>query len=478
MSSSGKLLLSVQIILISVEFATEPREAKLLRIEEEVDVLVVGGGPAGVCAALASARNGAGTLLVEQYGFLFGMATAALVPHFNGVANPQGELVVKGILDEIVQRLEREGGGVGYLTYPYWGVDVPYDTEILKMVALEMLQEEGVKILFHTFASDAIVHDDYVRGIAIQNKSGRSIILAKRLIDCTGDADVATAAGVPFKKGREKDGLMMGTSFQFMLHNVDLEKVAEFVKGQPPSPIRFVTGVKLDQTKESYVRIVGDIPEEAKRDLDLPKDFDKFYLESIRDGMAIVGHPHVVGIDPTNARDLTRAQIEGRRRVYLFAEVLRRYVPGFERSYVAYIPPSIGIRESRRIVGRYVLTEEDVMSGRDFEDSVARGAYPIDLHGLTEDMKFFERFEFIKAPYYHIPYRCMVPVNRENLLVAGRSISADRSAFGSLRIMPVCMALGQAAGTAAALSLKSDVDISKVDVKELRNTLKDQGALI
>ena len=450
----------------------------MLEIEEETEVLVVGGGPAGFCAAIASARNGAETLLVEQYGFPFGMATAALVPHFNGVANPQGELVVKGIVDELVHRLKERKGGVGYLKYPFWGLDVPYDPEILQMVALEMLQEEGVKMLFHTFASDALVHDGKVKGVVIQNKSGRRIILAKRTIDCTGDADIAAWAGVPFQKGRSEDGLMMGASFQFMLQNVDLDRVAEFVKKQPPHPMRFVLGVKPNHKRESYVRIVGDIPEKARREMNLPKDFDKFYLESIRDGMAIVGHPHVTGIDPTNARDLTRAQIEGRRKVYLFAEALRRYVPGFENSYVAYIPPSIGIRESRRIIGRYTLTEEDIMNGRDFEDSVARGAYPIDLHGVSEDAGFFERFEFIKAPYYHIPYRCMVPINRENLLVAGRSISADRVAFGSLRIMPVCMALGQAAGTASALSLKSDVDVSKVDIEELRRALTEQGALV
>lgn len=450
----------------------------MFEIEDETEVLVAGGGPAGVCAAIASARNGAETLLVEQYGFLFGMATAALVPHLNGVANPRGELVVKGIVDELVRRLEKRGGGMGYLEYPYWGIDVPYDHEILKTVALEMLQEEGVELLFHTFASDALVQGERVKGIVIQNKSGRRIVLAGRVIDCTGDADIAARAGVPFEKGRREDGLMMGTSFQFFLNDVDLDRVAEFVKKQPPSPIRFVTGIKPGQTKESYVRIVGDIPERAKEEMDLPRDFDRFYVESIRDGMAIIGHPHVVGIDPTNTRDLTRAQIEGRRRVHLLAEALRRYVPGFERSYVAHIPPSIGVRESRRILGKYVLTEYDVMSGRDFEDSVARGAYPIDLHGLTDEMTFFERFEFIDAPYYHIPYRCMIPVNRENLLVAGRSISADRAAFGSLRIMPVCMALGQAAGTAAALSLKSHVDVSKVDVEQLRRTLTDQGALI
>lgn len=464
--------------LISMGHDNGACEADLFKIEEEIEVLVVGGGPAGVCAAVASARNGAKTLIVEQYGFLFGMATAGLVPHFNGVANPKGELVVKGIVDELVHRLKKRGGGMGYLRYPYWGMDVPYDPEILKTVALEMLQEEDVAVLFHTFAADALLQDDRVRGVIIQNKSGRSVILARRLIDCTGDADIAVAADVPFKKGREEDGLMMGTSFQFMLNNVNLDRVAEFVKNQPPSPIRFVTGVKPGQTKESYVRIVGDIPEKAKEEMSLPNDFDKFYAESIRDGMAIIGHPHVVGIDPTNTRDLTRAQIEGRKRVYLLAEALKRYVPGFEKSYVAYIPPSVGIRESRRILGRYTLTEDDIMSGRDFGDSVARGVYPIDLHGLTDEMKFFERFEFIKAPHYHIPYRCMLPVNRENILVAGRSISADRAAFGSLRVMPVCMALGQAAGTAAALSLKSDVDVSKVDVKQLRKNLIDQGALV
>jgi len=449
-----------------------------LEIEAETKVLVVGGGPAGISAAVASARNGAETFLVEQHGFLFGMATAALVPHFNGVANRQGDLVVKGILHELIQRLEKCGGGLGYLEYPYWGIDVPYDHEILKTVVLEMLLEEGVMILLHTFASDVLVQGKRVKGIIIQNKSGRRVLIAERVIDCTGDADIAAWAGVPFEKGRYGDGLMMGTSFQFKLNNVDLDKVAEFVKRQPPSPIRFVTAVKPGQTRPSFVRIVGDMPKTAREEMELPKDFDRFYIESMRDGVAIVGHPHVVDIDPTDTHDLTRAQIEGRRRVFLLFDALRRYVPGFESSYIALIPPSIGIRESRRIQGKYVLTEDDITRGRDFDDSVARGAYPIDLHGLTDDMTFFERFEFIEAPYYHIPYRCMVPVNRGNLLVAGRCISADRAAFGSLRIMPVCMALGQAAGTAAALSLKTGVDFSEVDTEQLRRNLEDQDALV
>jgi hypothetical protein len=444
-------------------------------VTAEAEVVVVGGGPAGIAAAIAAARMGARTLLVEQYGFLGGMATAGLVGPFMTSYDIRGEKpIIEGVFREVVDRLVALGAAIdpaavdgfsaygGYHAYGHEHV-TPFDPEGLKYVAQEMVLEAGAALKLHRFFLDAQVKEGRVSHLIVAGKSGLEAFGCQQVIDTTGDADVAARSGVPYASGRAGDGLLQPVSLFFRVANVDDAAVQAYMDEHPED--------------ESFRAIVAEAM--AKGEFSHTKNWFTMF-RTVRPGVWWANVSRVHQVDATDAEDLTRAEIEGHRQVLYLVDFLRKRIPGFQDCALIDTGAQIGVRETRRIVGEYVLTAEDVLAARRFEDAIARVSFPIDIH---DPQGGGGRFEGPRdGPYYTIPYRCLVPANGDrtpdNMLVAGRPISATHEAHGSLRVMPPCFATGQAAGTAAALALETGVAPRQVDVTLLRASLEQQGALV
>ena len=430
--------------------------AQELPVGYRPDVVVIGGGAAGTAAAIAAARNGAVTLLIEQRGYLGGMGTAALVPAFCPFTDGE-KPVIRGIGLELMEEMKRNSGDT-YLDMYRDTLDwVPIHVEVLKRVYDEALVGSGAVPLFHTFVDQAIVNGGRIEGIVISNKSGRSVVQAKLYIDATGDADIAALAGVPFHVGGE-EGELQPATMCFVVSGADKERFQQYVKQSGQN-------LALEETVQAAQRN-GDLPEGRKRISGMA------WLSESTVGF---NFGHVFGVDGTKAEDLTRAAIEGRQLVETQLRFLRSYVPGFERAHLVHTGDQIGIRETRRIVGDYMLVVDDFMRMRSFEDDIARNAYFIDIHlasaGSRMQIKHLPR-----GKSHGIPYRCLLPQGVANLVVAGRSVSSDRMVQGALRVMPNCFAMGQAAGTAAAMAASSGQDFRAVPISNLQQTLVDQGA--
>lgn len=447
-------------------------------IIKEVDVLVIGGGPAGIAAAIAAGRNHARTLLVERYGFLGGeLITGLPILTFHTFG---GKQVVRGIPQELVDRLVQEGGSCGHLraqgTHVYtW---TPCYPEVFKYVSQEMVLESGAEILLHSFVSDVIMDGARIKGVEVVNKSGKTLIYAKNIIDATGDGDIAARAGAPFEKGRVEDGLMQPVSMIFSIANVDVDKAVESIR--PNYPINQEL-VKLGKAQGHYIRVFGSFApwQEEIEKTGLFRDKNHgMAMFSLKENELTFNTSKIFNVDATNAEDLTRAEIEGRRQVFAIARFLKAHAPGFENSHLCSTAPHIGVRESRRIMGEYVLTEDDVLEGKSFSDSVACSGYTIDIHHPTGEKPGLIKFLNNDSSYYGIPYRSIVPREIDNLLLAGRCISCTSIALGSVRVIAVCMATGQAAGTAAALATEVQVAPRHLDIAKLRAALVNQNAII
>ena len=397
-------------------------------VSGEYDVVVVGAGPAGVCAAIAAARGGAKTLLVERYGFLGGMWSAGfIIPMFDW---ENKHYIVK----EIVENLKARGGWGGF-------GGISFDFEIMKKLLDDMVTQSGAEILFHTFLAGAYVEGEQVRGVIVQNKSGRSVIRSKVVVDCTGDGDVAALAGVPFTMGRDSDNLCQPVTCMFMLGNI------EFTQQHPYH--------------------IHDIVVEASKACGIPFDFSykrPFVLQIPNCKRCVVMWNHVRRKPPTDAAAFSEAELESRREIHQIFDYIKKNVPMFKDAELVCIAPQTGVRESRHIHGLYTLETQECVEGTKFEDGICDVCFAMDLH--LPDKNEQDNI-FLKAPY-QIPYRCLVPVNREGLLMAGRCISGTYETNGSYRATGDCMATGQAAGAAAALAVKNGVCVKDVDIHELR----------
>lgn len=432
--------------------------AEEITVSHEVDVLVAGGGPAGVAAAISAARSGARTLLIEQRGFLGGMGTVALVPAFCPYSDGE-KAVVRGIGLQLLEQMKaecepefRERFG----TELDW---VPIDPEVLKRVYDDAVAESGAGVLLHTIASQTAMDADgrKIEGVVIVNKSGRSLIKAKTVIDATGDADLAALAGAPFHKGGEA-GELQAATMCYLLANVDRKRFLDYLNESGDT----------DQIHQAV--------QQAQADGKLPQGRDSVSgLSWVADYLVGVNFGHVFGIDGTSAEDLTRGAVEGRKLVRRQLEFFRAYVPGFEHAHLVSSGEQIGIRETRRIVGDYVLTQDDFMNMASFPDDIARNSYFIDIH-MARSSGAMHIHHLPPGKSHGVPYRCMLPVGLDNVWVAGRAASSDRVVQGSLRVMPNCFAMGQAAGMAAAIAAGSDSQSRKVDITELQRGLVQQGA--
>ncbi|HEY2475475.1 MAG TPA: FAD-dependent oxidoreductase [Candidatus Cybelea sp.] len=438
------------------------------------DVLVVGGGNAGCAAAIAAARHGARTLLVERYGFLGGTATAAMVGPWM-TFHSSNERIVGGIAQEIVDRLQRKGASPGHLpdSSDYVATITPFDPEVHKALLFELMQEAGVSLLLHAYFLSAQVDGDEVRSATFATIGGNRTYAAPVVVDATADALVAASAGVPTQQGDER-GRVQPATLMFRLSHVDLAKLAEYLRDHPDQMRTSLAPQDRVPQALTAVAGLGDLWEQARTDglVDVPRELVSFFISPYPDEVT-VNMTRVVNVDPLDPDDLTRAEVQSRLQAMQLLEFFRQRVPGFEDARIAASGTQVGIRESRRIVGRYTLTREDVLQGRSFDDAVARSAYPIDVHNPSGSGTTTHRLA--PGASYEIPYRTMLPVNRERLIVAGRCISTTHEALASTRLTPTVMTLGQAAGTAAAIACARRVRVGDVDTASLREQLIADG---
>jgi len=447
----------------------------------DYDVIVAGGGMAGVAAAICSARLGCATLLIESFGFLGGWATAALVNPFMTHCASDGKPLIAGVYKELRDRLSAAGGMLGS----------SFDSELMKFTLQEMVLESGCEVRLHTTADGASVLEDGRIAVGTASKSGPEQMACKRLIDCTGDGDLAVALGAGFEMGNE-EGLPQATTLMFDVGGVDLVETMRYVRDHPDQMLfpKLAEDADPQQLARNVISVAGyyDLVAEArsKGDYSAPGDLIFFIGRPIR-GEVVFNTTHVGHVDGTNAEDLTRAEIENRRQMMSVVAFAREYVPGFENSYLLRSAAHVGIRETRRVVGGYVFSEDDVVEARKFEDCICRLAYPVDVHsgkgdGYTKDEEDQGGKPRPNAPppgdWYEIPYRCLVPLGIENTLVAGRCVSSTQAGHGAIRIMPSCAAMGQAAGTAAAMSIRQSVSPASIDPRVLCEELRRQGAMV
>jgi hypothetical protein len=447
----------------------------ILKKELDFDVVVAGGGPAGINAAIASGRSGAKTLLIERYGFLGGMSTIALVYPWMTFHTDSGKQVIKGIAQEIVERLMAQGGSPGHLrdTVGFTKTLTPYHPEKYKLLALDMLEEAGVEVLVHSFVDQVEVEGNHIMSINLTTKSGPIRVAAKRFVDATGDADLAYLSGAPCLQGREQDQKTQPMTMKFRMRGVDLSKVKEAMKTNPSNFYKKTPIDELDQIPLTGVQ--GFYKEWSDSGIPINRDQVLFFAGPEKDEV-LVNCTRVQGLDGTDVYDLTKGEREGRKQVLMMAEFLQKKIPGFEKASISAVGTQIGIRETRRIDGHYALTIKDVVAGRKFDDTIALSGYPVDIHDPTG--KGVQANNIEGDGSYGIPYRCLIPKQIDNLLVAGRCISTTHEALATTRLTPSAMATGQAAGTAAALSITNQVAPKDLDVKKLQEILVENGVVI
>lgn len=453
---------------------TEP--ARQIPVIAEPDVCVVGAGPAGIGAAVAAARNGASTLLLERYGFIGGNLTIAMVNPMFTFHDIRGRQVIRGIAGEMVDRLiamTASPGHVSDLTFDNASM-TPFDPEGMKVLLLDMVRGAGCDLLLHTVVADAIGRDSKVEAIVVESKSGRGAICPKVVVDCSADADVVARLGAPFVKGRQEDGAMQPVTLFFRIGDIDFDGLRRWMKANRHLLKDSPTDAEIDGQRALALLGMTTLVKQAMAAGELDAEIAPRILlyQLPRRGQVAVNCTRLQGIDGTNVRDLTRAEIVTRKQAQQVHRFLARHVGGFENSHILDTGAQVGVRETRHIVGDYTMTERDVLSSRHFEDGIACGTFAIDIHPPEGEKQVFTGSG--KA-VYEIPYRSLLPQGFDNLLVAGRCISATHAAFGSVRVMATAMGIGQGAGTAAALAVRGGLTTRQVDPREVRRLLLEQG---
>ena len=453
---------------------TVPLPQRDVPIAAEVEVLVAGGGPAGFGAACAASRQGARTLLVERNAVLGGTSTVGLMNTWN--VPPER---MTGVASEVARRLIAQGAAVS-------GPTIPFDVEALKELEMELLLRAGARVLTYTSVIEPLMVEGRVRGALIANKSGLQAVLADALVDATGDADIAAGAGAVMVKGREADGKMRPVSVEFRLGGVDIPRAVEYCR-RNPGEFTGDPNFHILDLQSGLVRISGyfDLVREARARGELEGDINYVRFEGVQvdRGIVTVNSSRVYGVDATDAWQVTRAEIEARRQNRLLYRFIKRHIPGCENSFVIDTAENLGVRETRRIRGAHILTEDDILAHRTYPDSVVRlwrhngpgrdwhspdggegGPGNLTYRTLTTTLDWFE-----------IPFGVFVPQGVEGLIVAGRTLSQNHQADMWTRGQYACMVTGQIAGTAAALACRSGASLRTVDVTRLQSLLSAEG---
>lgn len=414
------------------------------KYELHTDVLVLGSGPAGFAAAYTAAKNGADVILVDQCGDVGGISTSGLMSHWTGSCGSP-------LFNEILRRsaLKNEGKFKNKITNLI-------DPEKLKTLYLEMLDEVGCRLMLYTFAEDAICDGDKVLGATVINKSGKTDIYAKVTIDATGDGDIAAAAGAEFVLGRESDNKMQPATLMFKVGGVDYERA-----------------VFLGSFESTYETPDGELQALAKQHIPYPAGHILTY-ETTLPGIVTCNMTNAIDIDGTCAQDLTKAMLICRRQMDDIVKYLRKFVPGYENCFAVSSASLIGIRETRHFKGKYTLTAEDILEARMFDDYVVKDAYfNFDVHNITGsglDETGVQKY-FSQDKGYTIPYRCLIPEVKENLLLCGRNISGTHMAHSNFRVMPICVGIGEAAGTAASVSVLEGCRLNDIPAEKIRESI-------
>ncbi len=442
-----------------MDYIAEP--ARQTPILGETDVLVVGGGPGGLAAALGAAREGARVTLVERYGCFGGVIAQSMVGTIAWYRTTDLTVDAGGIGTEFERRAKDMNASLEVNHYQV------LDTEVFKFIADQMIEEAGITPVLHTQIVDVILEDGVITGVVAESKSGRQAILAKRVVDATGDADLAARAGAPFRIDPKEE--LEGATVNFGCSGIDLDRFLAYMSENPKSVSDWgdESGEKESAEFSTYIREPFDKAKEAG---EIPADVRlESYWGSVTDAGEIpnMNAIHMAGIDSTNVEDLTRGEIEGRQRVMWAVAALKKYAPGFENARLRTIGASIGCRESRKILGAYDLTGHDVLNEAEFDDTI--GIFPEFLDGNNIAIMPST------GRYFQVPFRITVPQNVENLLVAGRCVAGDKVSHAATRQMMCCTVTGQGAGVASAISFQEGVPSREVDVGTLQEALRRQG---
>lgn len=419
------------------------RPEQKIPVIEETEVLVVGAGPAGIGAAVAAARAGAKVVLIDSAGAPGGISTVGLMSHWTGTVD-------NALYREILERSARKNDFSNEVT-------TVIDPEKLKILYIEMLAESNVKLMLYTFASGVIMDGSEVKGVIIENKSGTSVIKSQIVIDASGDGDIAAKAGAEYIIGRETDGKMQPATLMFKVGGVDFDRA-----------------VFLSRFEDTYETERGELQALAREMLDAPAGHVLLYKSTLP-GIVTCNMTNCINIDGTKASDLTEAEICCRLQIEPIVSFLRKYVPGYEHCFAVSSASLIGIRETRHFKGVKTITEHDILSARFFEDWVVKGAYfNFDVHSLTGaglDETGAQK-TFGQEEGYTIPYGCLVPQKIDGLLLAGRNISGTHMAHSNFRAMPICLAIGNASGTAAAIAIRKKCRPRDVSASDIQSELE------
>ena len=412
------------------------------------DIIVAGGGPGGVNAAVAAARRGASVLLVERYGYLGGMATAGLInPFMAYTVQATGQVLTTGVFNEILDRLESHGGLAKDRA--------TFDDEQMKLVLDELTVDAGVNVLLHAFVNGVEVEDGVIQSIRVTGKFGELNLRARNFVDSTGDGDLAALAGCKIVVGRTEDGLCQPMTLCFRVAGVDMSAYPHEEFYHWGHPLRLEVDRVYQEAK-------------ARGTITNPRE-DVLIFATLRPDVLHFNTTRIIRHSALDALSLTEAEQIGRKQVVEMVALLKREIPAFSNAYLQKMAAHIGVRESRRVLGQYILTDEEILTCKKFPDGIARSVYPVDIHNPAGTGTVLRHLP--EGEYYEIPFRCLVPLDSHNLLIGSRCISATHEAHSSLRVMPVVAGIGEAAGIAAVLCAQRGIFTEAADGREVRREI-------